>query len=40
MSLGETMSEEDAEELVAEAEPGSDGNIDYIAFVKGLFSNL
>ena len=40
MNLGETMSEEEADELLQEAEVNADGNVDYMGFVKGLFSNL
>jgi len=40
MNLGETMAEEEADELLAEAEINADGNVDYMGFVKGLFSNL
>ncbi|CDW81015.1 calmodulin [Stylonychia lemnae] len=40
MNLGETMAEEEAEELLQEAEVNPDGNVDYMSFVKGLFSNL
>lgn len=40
MNLGETMQEEEAEELLLEAEVNPDGNVDYLGFVKGLFSNL
>lgn len=40
MNLGETMAEEEAEELLQEAEVNADGNVDYMSFVKGLFSNL
>ena len=40
MNLGETMAEEEADELLQEAEVNTDGNVDYMSFVKGLFSNL
>jgi Ca2+-binding EF-hand superfamily protein len=40
MNLGETMVEEEADELLQEAEINADGNVDYMSFVKGLFSNL
>ncbi len=40
MNMGETMAEEEADELLLEAEENADGNVDYMAFVKGLFSNL
>jgi len=40
MNLGETMPEEEADELLQEAEVNTDGLVDYLSFVKGLFSNL
>eukprot|EP00347_Sterkiella_histriomuscorum_P009064 403342656 len=40
MNLGETMAEEEADELLQEAEVNQEGNVDYMSFVKGLFSNL
>ena len=40
MNLGETMQEEEADELLQEAEVNIDGNVDNLSFVKGLFSNL
>ena len=40
INMGETMQEEEAEELLQEAEINAEGNIDYLSFVKGLFSNL
>lgn len=40
MNMGETMTEEESDELLAEAEVNADGNVDYMSFVKGLFSNL
>ena len=40
VSMGETMTDEEAEDLLLEAPANSDGNIDYMSFVKTLFSNL
>ena len=38
--LGETMTDEEAEDLLLEAPANAEGNIDYMTFVKTLFSNL
>ena len=38
--MGETMTDEEAEELLKETVVNPEGNIDYMAFVKNLFQNL
>ncbi len=40
VSMGETMTDEEAEDLLKETIVNPDGNIDYMAFVKNLFQNL
>ena len=40
VSMGETMTDEEAEDLLTEAPANAEGNIDYMAFVKTLFQNL
>ena len=40
VSMGETMTDEEAEDLLQEAPANPEGNIDYISFVKTLFEKL
>ena len=40
VTMGEGMSDEEAEDLLQEAEVQADGTIDYNRFVKELFQNL
>ena len=40
VTMGETMTDEEAEDLLKETIVNPDGNIDYMAFVKNLFQNL
>lgn len=40
VGMGETMTDEEAEDLIKEAPIDDDGYVDYMAFVKTLFLNL